>query len=129
MPTATAPPPVQASAKAPAKASARPPAKTSAKPSTTVRVSERTHHNLRELAAGSGEPMQAVLDKAVEQYRRQAFFAECNAAYAALASDPEALAAEKAEFALFDGTLMDGLDPNEVWTEADFVPSGEGSKG
>lgn len=115
MPTATATPP--------AKTSVKPPAK----PSTTVRVSERTHHNLRELAAGSGEPMQAVLDKAVEQYRRQAFFAEYNAAYAALASDPEALAAEKAEFALFEGTLMDGLDPDEVWTEADSIPAKEGT--
>ena len=44
------------------------------KQSTTVRISEQTHHRLRELAAQSGESMQAVLDKALEQYRRQKFF-------------------------------------------------------
>ena len=41
--------------------------------------------------------MQSVLGKAVEQYRRQAFLAECHAAYAALVSDPSALVALPAE--------------------------------
>jgi len=95
----------------------QPPVKQPAKQSTTVRISEQSHHRLRELAAQSGEPMQAVLDKALEQYRRQRFWDEMKTAYAAIESDPEALAAEKKEFALFEGTLMDGLDPNEVWTE------------
>lgn len=87
------------------------------KQSTTVRISEQSHHRLRELAAQSGEPMQAVLDKALEQYRRQQFWEEMNAAYAAIQNDPEAMAAERQEFALFEGTLMDGLDPDEIWTE------------
>ena len=59
------------------------------KQSTTVRISEQTHHRLREMAAQSGEPMQAVLDKALEQYRRQKFW---------------------------EATLMDGLDPHEDWS-------------
>ena len=99
-------------------------AKSPTKPSTTVRVSEETHHSLRELAAQSGEPMQAVMDKAVEQGRRQRFWDEMATAYATIGNDPEALAAEKAEFTLFEGTLMDGLDPNELWTDADFVVGG-----
>ncbi len=93
---------------------------TAAKPSTTVRISETAHNNLRELAIQNGEPMQTVLDKAIEQYRRQRFWEEMDTAYAAIQRDPEALAAEKKEFALFESTLMDGLDPNEVWTENDF---------
>lgn len=95
-------------------------AKPRAKQSMMVRVSEQSHQHLREMATQSGEPMQAVMDKALEQYRRQRFWEDMKTAYAAIESDPEALAAEKKEFALFEGTLMDGLDPNEVWTEADF---------
>ena len=96
---------------------AKQPTKQPAKQSATVRISEQSHHRLRELAAQSGEPMQAVLDKALEQYRRQRFWEEMNAAYAVIQNDPEALAAEKEELALWETTLMDGLDPNEVWTD------------
>ena len=44
--------------------------------STTVRVSEETHELLRKLAAATGEPLQRVLERAVENYRREQFFAE-----------------------------------------------------
>lgn len=91
-----------------------------AKQSTTVRISEQSHQRLREMAVQSGEPMQTVIDKALEQYRRQQFWKELNVAYAALASDPEAMAEYQAELAVWDCTLMDGLDPDEVWTETDF---------
>ena len=91
------------------------------KQSATVRISTQSHHRLRELAAQDGEPMQAVLDKALEQYRRQKFWEEMTTAYAAIQNDPEALAAEKEELALWETTLMDGLDPEEVWTDEDFV--------
>lgn len=72
-----------------------------AKQSTTVRISEQTHSRLREMAAQSGEPMQAVLDKALEQYRRQKFWEEIDTAYAAIQRDPKALEAEKKEFTLW----------------------------
>ena len=51
--------------------------------STTVRVSEHTHELLRKLAASTGEPLQKVLERAVEHYRREQFFVELDAAYAA----------------------------------------------
>ena len=83
------------------------------KQSATVRISEQSRRHLRELAAQSGEPMQAVIDKALESYRRQKFWEDMDTAYAAIQNDPEALAAEKKEFALWEVTLMDGLDPDE----------------
>ena len=86
---------------------------TPAKQSATVRISELSRHRLREMAAQSGEPMQTVTDKALETYRRQKFWEEMDTAYAAIQNDPEALAAEKAEFKLWEVTLMDGLDPNK----------------
>lgn len=78
--------------------------------STTVRISPGAHDALRELAIRTGEPMQAVLDKAIEHYRRQRFLDELNTAFAALREDPVGWAAELAEREAWDATLADGLD-------------------
>jgi len=86
---------------------------TAAKQSATVRISEQSHQRLREMAAQSGEPMQTVIDKALENYRRQKFLSDCDAAYAALQQDPDAWKEYQNELKSFEGTLMDGLDPNE----------------
>ncbi len=94
----------------------KPHQKRPAKQSATVRISEQSHQHLRELAAQSGEPMQAILDTALEQYRRQKFWEECSAAYAALQQDPEAWEDLQKEYKSFEGTLMDGLDPREDWS-------------
>ena len=70
--------------------------------------------------------MHTVLDKALEQYRRQQFFVELDAAYAAIQADPDALSAEMKERALWDNTLMDGLDRQEIWTaEGEVAHKGE----
>lgn len=87
-----------------------------AKQSTTVRISEQTHLRLRELSKEYGEPMQAVMDKALEQYRRQKFLEECHAAYCALQQNPEAWKDYQEELAAWDVALMDGLEA-ENWTE------------
>jgi len=76
---------------------------------TTIRVSARTHDMLRELARTAGASMQEVVERAVEQYRRQRLLAATNAAYAALQADPAALRALKEEQAAWDVTLTDGL--------------------
>jgi predicted transcriptional regulator len=78
--------------------------------STTVRVSEHTHELLRKLAEATGEPLAKVLERAVENYRREQFFAELNAAYERLQADPVAWEEELAERALWERTLADGLD-------------------
>ena len=64
--------------------------------------------------ATSDEPMQQTTqDKILEQYRRQKFWEDMDTAYAVIQDDPEALAADKAEFALWETTLMDGLAPDK----------------
>lgn len=85
--------------------------------SAIVRISKASHQILQELAARQGESMQAVLNKAIEEYRRQRFFEEANAAYAALRKDSKAWKKEEEERALWDATLQDGLDPDEQWNE------------
>ncbi len=78
--------------------------------SLTVRITETSHRMLQELAEQSGESMQSVLDKALEQYRRQRFLEAANADYAALRRDPEAWKEELEERKLWDQALSDGLE-------------------
>jgi hypothetical protein len=73
----------------------------------TIRISEPSHQILKELAEQTGLSMMDILDKALDAYRRKLFFEQLNAGYAELRADPEA----------WDTTLMDGLDPDERWTE------------
>src|SRR6266478_6482122 len=83
----------------------------------TVRISEASHRILQELAEQTGQTIRDVLDKAVDAYRRKLFFEQLNAGYAELRADPEAWAEHLAERKLWDATLMDGLGPDECWTE------------
>ena len=53
--------------------------------------------------------MQAVLDTAIERYRRERFLHAANADFAALRSDPKAWKEELKERELWEHTLADGL--------------------
>lgn len=79
-------------------------------PGATVRISYAAWKALREIANRAGEPMQAVLDRAVEEYRRKCFLEEANRAFAALKNKPEAWKDELKERAAWDITLGDGLE-------------------
>ena len=83
----------------------------------TVPISEASYQLLKELAEQTGQTMSEVLDKALDAYRRKLFFEQLNAGYAELRADPEAWAEHLAERMLWDATLMDGLDPDEQWTQ------------
>jgi hypothetical protein len=54
--------------------------------------------------------MQAVLEDAVEAYRRECFLAEANEAYAVLRRDPTKWQGELDERAAWDAALSDGLE-------------------
>jgi predicted transcriptional regulator len=78
--------------------------------SIMVRVTDETRVALRYLAEDMNEPMQQVLAKAVEAYRRQRILEQTNAAYDALRSDQQAWQELLDERAEWDVTLGDGLD-------------------
>jgi len=80
--------------------------------SATVRISQASWQVLRQIAAQAGEPMQAVLDKAIEAYRRQCFLQKANEAYAALRENPGAWQEEITERKAWDITSEDGLKEN-----------------
>jgi hypothetical protein len=79
----------------------------------TVRIKPETHAKLRDLATSTGDSLPELLDKAVEDYRRKTFLAECNRAYEALKSDPKAWAEELKERDGWDATLLVGLTEDE----------------
>jgi predicted DNA-binding protein len=87
--------------------------------SPTVRINPKAYETLRELAVQQGETIQAILDEAIELYQRQHFMEQFNAAYAALRADPRAWKELQKERALWDKTLLDGLDPDNLWTQKD----------
>lgn len=96
---------------------------------TPIPVSESTRKKLAALARETGQPPELILDQAVEEYRRKLFFQGLAADYAALKADPAAWEEELAERKVWEGTLMDGLDPAERWTEdGRILPHDEGPK-
>ncbi len=82
-----------------------------------VAISETSRQLLEELARKTGQTEVAVLDKALDAYSRKLFLEQVNAGYAELRADSEAWTEHLAERKLWDGTLLDGLDPDERWTE------------
>jgi predicted transcriptional regulator len=76
---------------------------------TTVRITEETREKLRDLARESNEPMQNVLTKAVDAYRRRVFLEKANVEFAQMREDPASWATELAERQTWDATLSDGL--------------------
>ncbi len=78
--------------------------------SSTVRISSSARQSLRGLSTRTGKPMQAVVEEAIELYRRRLFLEEVNDAYATLRQDPAAWSEIAEERAEWDSTLADGLD-------------------
>ncbi len=77
---------------------------------TTIRVTPQTHEILRSLAGLENTSIQAMVHKAVWEYRRRQILLQGNAAYAALQADPTAWAEELEERQAWETTLSDGLD-------------------
>jgi hypothetical protein len=84
---------------------------------TTIVVSEATLARLQELADWAGTTVAEALDRAVQDQHDRKFWAAVNAGYAALRADPVAWAEVEAERRVWEGTLLDGLEPSERWTE------------
>ena len=74
-----------------------------------ARISPRAHALLRKLASEEHSSMQAVLDKAIEHYRRETFIRAANSEFAALKRDKKAWKQEIEERKLWEQTLHDGM--------------------
>jgi predicted transcriptional regulator len=77
-------------------------------PAATVRISEAAHRALQELAERERVSMQTVLDRAIENYRRNRFLDAVNQTFAALRGDDEKWKAEADERREWSATNTDG---------------------
>jgi predicted transcriptional regulator len=75
----------------------------------TIPISDTTQRTIAELAARTGQAPAAILDKAIEEYRRKMFFEAMDAGYAALRADEDAWSDEQAQRRMWDTTNSDGL--------------------
>ena len=87
-----------------------------------MRIEEKTHQTLRKLSEQLKQPMQTIVSKAVEDFRRNQMFQEAHAAFAALRRDPKAWKEELDERQAWAGTLLDNLK------ELDDIPARRESK-
>jgi len=78
---------------------------------SVLRISDSAHKSLRAISRIEKRPMQAVLDSAVEAYRRRVFLEGLNEDFAALRADRDAWQEEEEERKLWEVTLSDGLEP------------------
>ncbi len=78
--------------------------------SVTVRISDRSHTLLRDLARREGASLQETVEHALEAYRRALLIEETNRAYAALRSSPEDWAGVMEERRAWDTVLADGQE-------------------
>jgi hypothetical protein len=83
----------------------------------TICISQASLQILKELSEQTGETMMDLLTKALEAYRHKLFFERMNVGYAEMRADPGAWAEHMAERKLWETTMMDGLAPDEKWTE------------
>ncbi len=77
---------------------------------TTVRIHNGMHATLRSLARAERRPMNAILEDAIESYRRRRFLEGLNEGYAALRRDDKAWSLFREEVGEIEGTLLDGLE-------------------
>ncbi len=77
--------------------------------SSTIRINAKTFKILNEIVKSTGKSKQEILDKAIEDYRRNQFLKEANEAYAALKRDPKEWQEELKERKEWDVTMEDGL--------------------
>ncbi|MGI9951341.1 hypothetical protein V3F56_03180 [Moorellaceae bacterium AZ2] len=75
-----------------------------------TRISEQALNVLKEIALLTGESRQEILLKALKAYKRQLFWEQANAAFAALRADSKEWEIEQEERKAWDVTLSDGLD-------------------
>lgn len=78
---------------------------------TTIRISESSHRTLREISQRDKKSMQAVLEQAIEDYRRQSFLVGLCSDFAALRENELEWQAEKSERSNWDIALGDGEEP------------------
>lgn len=83
-------------------------------PELKINMSETTHHKLLQLADSSGDSIQEILDKAIENYRRNLFLLQANEAFLTLRNNEILWQEEIAEREVWEQTLADGIEKASI---------------
>jgi len=78
-------------------------------PYCNIEISESSRSILHEISQQEKISTQTVLEKAIENYRRQYILTQTNKAYAKLKKNPQAWEEEIKERQSWENTLLDGL--------------------
>ena len=84
---------------------------------TTIRVSIEVREKIAELSKAEGKTTAQLIKEMVEEREKQQFFEGLAEDFRRLRNDPEAWADYQNEIALWDSTLMDGLEDEPPWEE------------
>ena len=79
-------------------------------PEIAITINKNTHDVLLRISKQSGDNLQTLLDKAVEQYRRQMFLLQANQAFVTLRKNELLWQDELNERQEWDRTLTDEID-------------------
>lgn len=82
-----------------------------------IRVGRSSLQTVRQIARRRGESMQSVVERAIDELSRKQMIDDANAVYAALRNNSAAWGAEVEERKVYEGSLRDDLELNEVWSE------------
>lgn len=85
-------------------------------PTRTIRVRAEVHTRLQTMATESHQSIGGLLEDLIEERRKAEFFAQLEADFRRLRADPDAAAGYDAELAVWDTTLMDGLE-DAAWND------------
>ncbi len=81
--------------------------------STTVRVDTRTREVLREWSMEQHKPIGEIIADLVQQQEQERFWQEMHEDFARLRADADAWQGYQDELAIWDATLLDGLEHEE----------------
>src|SRR5688572_3707049 len=84
--------------------------------SVSVRVDRGTYERARRLAEEGDRSITEVIAEAVKEAEERRFWREYQDGMARLKTDPKAWASYVEEGRELEGTLADGLEPEEDWT-------------
>jgi hypothetical protein len=82
-------------------------------PELTIPISLASHKTLLTLVESSGHTTQAILDRAIENYRRQIFLEQANEAFVRLRQNEALWEDELAERQDWEMTIADGVSGGE----------------
>jgi hypothetical protein len=82
---------------------------------TTVRVDDKLHAALREIAIEERRAIGQVIEDAIAQYQKEKFWRDVESSVERLRADPVAWREYREEIALFEGGSMDGLEHEEPY--------------